>query len=57
MRDVEAVLGRESGLGETQQIDGIKDVRFSLSVEPNETIEFGTEFQTRLANIAIVEDI
>lgn len=57
MRDVETVLRGESRLGEGQQVDGVEDVRLSLSVEPDEAVEFGAELQTRFADVAVVEDI
>ena len=57
MCDVKAVLRGEGGLGKGQEINGIKDVRLSLSVESDETIEFGAELQTRFANVAVVENI
>ena len=57
MRDIKAVLRGESRLGETQQVNRVEDVRLSLSVEPDEAVEFGAELQTRFADVAVVEDI
>ena len=57
MRDIETVLTRVRRLRETQQINGVQHIGFALSVEPYEAVEFGTEFQTRLADVPVIENI
>ena len=57
MGDVEGVLGGESGLGEREQVDRVQDIRFALSVQSNEAVEFGRKLQTCLADVAVVQDI
>ena len=57
MRDVQTILTCKRRFGKTQQIDRVQDIRFALSVESDEAVEFGTKLQTRLADIAVVENI
>ena len=57
MRDIERILTCVSGLCETQQINRIEDVRFALTVETDEAVEFGGKLKRSFADVAIVENI
>ena len=57
MGDVERVLGGESGFGEREEVDRVEDVRFALTVETDEAVEFGGKLKRSFADVAIVEDI
>ena len=55
--DVHRVNSVVGGLGETEQIDGIVDIRLALSVQSDKAVQFIREVQLRLADILIIEDM
>ena len=57
MRDIERILTCVSGFGEREEVDRVEDVRFALTVETDEAVEFGGKLKRGFADVAIVEDI
>ena len=44
----------EGGFGEREQINGIKDVGFALTVQSDKAVEFGRELKGGFADVAVV---
>lgn len=53
--DVLAINSVVRRFGETEVVDGVKDIGFALTVETNETIEFIRESELRFTDILVVD--
>ena len=55
MGDAGGVLLGEGGLGEGEQVDGVQEVGFALTVESDEAIDVLREAQVCLPDILVVQ--